>query len=428
MKVLWFHLMGYPDVPADWLERNRSIWVDIEPSMFDPQVGHRAYNNFIDEMELAASLGFDGIGVNEHHANAYALGPSPNLIASILARTSQDAALLVLGDSIALYNPPLRIAEEMALIDCISGGRLIAGFPVGSPMDTVFAYGTNPAHLREKYDEGLELILRAWKEREVFSFNGNYTKLRYVNCWPRPLQDPHPPVWIPGGTSIDTWEWTAANDYCYLFLSYFGFEPARAVMDGYWKARRAAGREPNPFAGGFVQLVGVAETEKEAYDLYREPALYFTNVNHTYVGYVDPPGYKTVRTVRAGLEGMVERAAREAAARTGAPKGHSPKLDRGRGLTFEEMVERGHFVIGDPDQVAAKLRHIAKELTVGNLLLLCQFGNMRTELTRYNTQLMAERVLPQIRDLHENQWENNYWIKPPRSEAPAGPDPAVAVA
>ena len=86
------------------------------------------------------------------------------------------------------------------MLDVLSGGRLVAGFPVGTPMDTTFCYGQSPATLREKYREGVELILRAWSEPDVFSFNGKYTQLRYVNIWPRPMQKPRPPVWVPGGT------------------------------------------------------------------------------------------------------------------------------------------------------------------------------------------------------------------------------------
>src|SRR5207248_5624638 len=119
---------------------------------------------------------------------------SPTLMAAALARRTSRAKLVVLGNSVALYDPPTRVAEEMAMLDVISGGRLIAGFPVGTPMDTVYCYGENPATLREKYREGVELILRAWTADEIFSFNGKYTKLRYVNPWPRPLQQPHPPV------------------------------------------------------------------------------------------------------------------------------------------------------------------------------------------------------------------------------------------
>ena len=97
------------------------------------------------------------------------------------------------------------------MIDVISGGRLIAGFPVGTPMDTCFAYGQNPSMLRDRYHEAHDLVVTAWTEPDTFAFNGRFNQQRYVNIWPRPIQKPHPPIWIPGGGSVETWRWCAAD-------------------------------------------------------------------------------------------------------------------------------------------------------------------------------------------------------------------------
>ncbi|MBM3559068.1 MAG: LLM class flavin-dependent oxidoreductase, partial [Alphaproteobacteria bacterium] len=235
MKNCWFHLMPYTDLPENFRDKNPSVWVDIDSRLFDPAQAHRMYNDFLDELEYAADLGFDAICVNEHHNNGYGLMPSPNIMLAALARRANpETALCVLGNSIALYNPPLRVAEEMAMLDCISGGRLIAGFPVGSPMDTCYAYGQNPSQLRERYMEAHDLIKRAWTEPETFSFNGRYNQQRYVNIWPRTVQRPHPPIWVPGGGSVETWRWCAEMDYVYCYLSYYGFKAARATMHGFW--------------------------------------------------------------------------------------------------------------------------------------------------------------------------------------------------
>jgi len=180
MKLMWFHLMPYTELPDDFRDKHPSVWVDIHSSLFDPLRAHHMYNDFMDELEFAAECGFDAICVNEHHSNGYGLMPSPNLVASALARRTSDAALCVLGNSLALYNPPTRVAEEFAMIDCISGGRLIAGFPVGSPMDTCYAYGQNPSMLRERYHEAHDLVLRAWTEQDTFAFNGRFNQQRYA--------------------------------------------------------------------------------------------------------------------------------------------------------------------------------------------------------------------------------------------------------
>jgi alkanesulfonate monooxygenase SsuD/methylene tetrahydromethanopterin reductase-like flavin-dependent oxidoreductase (luciferase family) len=219
MRFTWFNLMPWPYLPEDFREQNRSVWVDINGNLFDPVKGHTLYNDYMDLLEYAGALGFDGIGVNEHHQNGYGLMPSPNLIAAGLARRTDQCAIVVLGASIALYNPPLRVAEEFSMLDCLSGGRLVAGFPVGTSMDTNYCYGTIPGLTREKYAEAHELIRRAWAEREPFAFNGRYTKLRYVNLWPRPVQQPHPPIHIPGGGSVETFDFCIDHTYSYSYLS-----------------------------------------------------------------------------------------------------------------------------------------------------------------------------------------------------------------
>ena len=401
MKLMWFHLMPYTELPENFRDQHPSVWVDIDPALFDPQRGHVMYNEFMDELEYAAECGFDAVCVNEHHSNGYGLMPSPNLIASALARRTRHTAICVMGNSLALYNPPIRVAEEMAMIDCISGGRLIAGFPVGSPMDTCYAFGANPSMLRQRYYEAHDLILRAWTEPKPFSFNGRFNQHRYVNCWPRPVQKPHPPVWIPGGGSVETWHWCAEMDYLYCYLSYFGYKAGKATMHGFWEEMKRLGKEPNPFSAGFLQFVGVAETREEAYKLYREPAEYFyERCLHVDPRFADPPGYTTEGTIRAKVQSMVSQAA------------NSSRASRGLMRGWDEILDKGYVLIGSPDEVAEQLRTVATELNVGHLMLLLQFGNMSAQVSQFNTKLFTDKVMPQIHDLFENQWENRWWPKP----------------
>lgn len=128
MKFTWFHLMPWPHMPDDFRQKHRSVWVDLPNRMYEPELGHGIYHRYLDQLEYAESVGFDGIGVNEHHQNGYGIMPSPNIIAATLARRTKDVGIVVLGNSIALYNPPVRVAEEFAMLDCISGGRLVAVF------------------------------------------------------------------------------------------------------------------------------------------------------------------------------------------------------------------------------------------------------------------------------------------------------------
>jgi alkanesulfonate monooxygenase SsuD/methylene tetrahydromethanopterin reductase-like flavin-dependent oxidoreductase (luciferase family) len=406
MKLMWFHLMPYTELPEDFRDKNPSVWVDIHSSLFDPRRAHLMYNDFMDELEFAAECGFDAVCVNEHHSNGYGLMPSPNLIASALARRTSDTALCVMGNSLALYNPPTRVAEEFAMIDCVSGGRLIAGFPVGTPMDTCFAYGQNPSMLRERYYEAHDLVLRAWTETDTFAFNGRFNQQRYVNIWPRPVQKPHPPIWIPGGGSVETWQWCAEMDHVYAYLSYFGYKAGQATMQGFWDEMGRLGKDRNPYRAGFLQFVGVAETREEAYRLYREPAEYFYGrCLHVDPRFAGAPGYTSEATQRAGVVGQVAQVARMRRFDTLARE-------------MDAIVENGYVIIGSPDEVAEQLKEVATNLNVGHLMLLMQFGSMGKELAMYNTKLFAERVMPQLTGVF-SEWEDRWWPLPMPRDARA---------
>ena len=247
MKFSWFHLMPWRWLPADFRERYHSVWVDLPNRLYDPERGHQLYNEYLDMLEYA-----DQRGLRRHRRER---APPERLRHDAVAQhhgrrrspgAPRNAMILVLGNSIALYNPPIRVAEEFAMLDVISGGRLIAGFPVGTSMDTNYCYGENPATLRDKYREAHDLIIKAWAEREPFAWNGKYTKLRYVNLWPQPIQKPHPPIWIPGLGSIETWDFCLDHDYNYSYLSFSGYKRAQKMMEGYWEHVAKRGKRENP--------------------------------------------------------------------------------------------------------------------------------------------------------------------------------------
>jgi alkanesulfonate monooxygenase SsuD/methylene tetrahydromethanopterin reductase-like flavin-dependent oxidoreductase (luciferase family) len=310
-----------------------------------------------------------------------------------------------MGNSLALYNPPVRVAEEFAMLDCLSGGRLVAGFPVGTSMDTNFCYGETPATLREKYYEAHDLIVRAWTDPSVFTFNGKYTQLRYVNIWPRPVQQPHPPIWIPGGGSIETWEWTSKMNYVYAYLSYSGWQRGKFTMDGYWKAMEKIGGDDNPHHAGFLQLVCVSESEEQAEKDYAEHGEYFYDkCLHVWNGFADAPGYRTVNTLRAGFGAQVGSAATQAR----------------KGLTWRDLVDGGYVVAGSPEQVTERMAKVITELRVGQLMVLCQIGSMPPELVRKNTELFAREVMPHLRGFW-SEYPDNWSPKPLTARAEPAP-------
>jgi len=233
-----------------------------------------------------------------------------------------------------------------------------------------------------------------------------------VNIWPRPVQQPHPPVWIPGGGSIETWQWCARMDYVYAYLSYFGYKDGKATMDGFWNEMSRLGKDRNPHRAGFLQFVGVAETRAKAMELYRDSAEYFYGrCLYTDPRWATPPGYVTEATMRAGMQSQVGRAASLAA------------REQARGATrMEDIVERGYVIVGSPDEVVEQLSEVATSLNVGHLMLLLQYGNMGKALTKYNTKLFAEKVMPRLKTLFA-EWEDRWWPQPmddsQRAEVPA---------
>ena len=397
MKFTWFNLMPWPHLPEDFTEKYHSVWVDIPSSLFDPVKGHTVYNDYLDLLEYAETEGFDGVGVNEHHANAYGLMPSPNIMAATLSRRTSKAALVVLGNSLGLYNPPIRVAEEFAMLDCISGGRLVAGFPVGSSMDVNYAYGDIPAFSREKYHEAHDLIVRAWAADEPFAFNGKFNKMRYVNCWPKPIQKPLP-IHVPGSGSVETYDFCLERDYSYSYLSFSGYKRGKKLLQGFWERADELGKDLSPYRAGFAQIVAVADTDEEAEEMYAPHMDYFFNrCLHVHQGFADAPGYRTIKTIFAGMLSQMR----------------ADNLRVAASLSWADLIDRGYVIAGSPATVRERMEDMIKGLRVGNVFAIMHTGDMPTWKCRKSTQLFGEKVLPHLRNIWPDHTDDNrFWISP----------------
>jgi alkanesulfonate monooxygenase SsuD/methylene tetrahydromethanopterin reductase-like flavin-dependent oxidoreductase (luciferase family) len=399
MKFHWFAEVTYPHLPPDFRERYQSAWVTPPSHLIDPKKMGEMYRMFIRLMQVADEVGFDGLTVNEHHQTPLAVTPSPNLLAASLATTTKNAAITIVGNSLALYNPPIRVAEEYAYIDCLSGGRLTAGFVLGTPMDSVFAYGKTPVEMRERFEEARQLILRAWSEPEPFAFNGKYTQLRYVNIWPRPIQK-RPPIWVPGGGgSVETWDMVIEHDYCYGHLSFSGLYSSKPLVDQFWNYVNQRGASTNPHRMAFTQVVCVANTDAEAEKLYYDAVRYFHRNATPGAGFLNPPGYTTVRSMKAMAN----------YAKTGQSK-LTPE-DRVRAakgeMSFWEYDEKGYIIAGTPERVRQRLRELITDLRIGQLIATPHVGNLPEEVGAENTRLFGREVAPYLRDLWADQ--PDYW-------------------
>jgi alkanesulfonate monooxygenase SsuD/methylene tetrahydromethanopterin reductase-like flavin-dependent oxidoreductase (luciferase family) len=281
----------------------------------------------------------------------------------------------------------------MAMLDVLSGGRLVAGFPVGTSMDTTFSYGQVPITLRERHTEAHDLIMQAWTQREPTVFNGKYNKLRYVNVWPRPLQQPHPPVWIPGSGSLETWDWVLERDYVYCYLSYYGYLRGRRVVDGYWERAAQLGVDDNPHRLGFLQLIGVSETDAKAEEEYAPHVKYFYDkMLRIHPPFAESPGYRSIDSVRASIRPQIgeetQRFSQE--------------------LKWKDYVEQGHIIAGSPATVRERLREAVEMLRVGHLMCLLHIGTMPKELTMKNLELFSTEVLPYLKDMW-GEYDDPWW-------------------
>jgi alkanesulfonate monooxygenase SsuD/methylene tetrahydromethanopterin reductase-like flavin-dependent oxidoreductase (luciferase family) len=372
VRFFSFHLMPYPGLPPDY---DGPAWITCPNEFFDPAAGGALYNRYIDELVYAEELGFDGVCVNEHHQNAYGLMPSPNLMASILARQTSRVRIAVVGNALPLYDPPTRVAEEFAMIDCLSGGRLIAGMVVGGGPE-YYSFSLNPTQARERFAEAHDLVIRAWTEPGPFEFVGKYYKLRYVNPWPRPIQQPHPEIWIPGAGSFETLEFVARHRYAYMGIPYFHisvFERMFALMR---EACTRQGYEADPLQLGWLVPIFVAETDEEARRRFEEHFWYF--VRRLLPGInISPPGYTSVQSV----ENIVKNAGTFA-------------LNL---KSWDEVVEGHYAIVGSPATVTELLAADVERLGVGNLLGLFQLGTLPADDTRRNLELFATEVMPHLR-------------------------------
>lgn len=379
MQVILFHLMPYADLDLQGTRGYDTVWVKLPNGFFDPVKGHKLYNRYLDELEYGEELGFDGIAVNEHHQTAYGIMPSPIVTASALARRTKRVKIAILGSALPLRQHPLTIAEEHAMIDVITGGRLISGFVRGIGAE-YHTFGVNPTFSHDRFHEAHDLIVRAWTETGPFAFHGRHYKVEYVNIWPRPFQRPHPPIWIPSQGSKETIDWAAHPQRRYTYLQ--TFSPVKAVQR-YLKLYRDTANEQGYDAEdrqlGWAVPVYVGDTDESA---RRDAKVHFEVFRNRFLKMpfemILPPGY----TSRESMKGIM--------AAKGQLAGET---------TAEQAIDLGMFFCGSAATVRESIEHYWKEMRFDNLLTMCQFGTLPEDLTRRNMQLFARDVLPAIQAL-----------------------------
>jgi alkanesulfonate monooxygenase SsuD/methylene tetrahydromethanopterin reductase-like flavin-dependent oxidoreductase (luciferase family) len=379
MKFTFFHLMPYR--PMDMTERrkHRAAWVVLPNTMYDPKKGADEYESYINQLVYAEQLGFDIIAVNEHHQTAYGLMPAPNLIASALIARTTKAKVAILGRALPLVSNPVYIAEEFAMLDNLSRGRLITGFVRGIGNE-YHASGINPYFSHERYQEAHDLIVAAWTRPGPFEFEGTHFNIRYVNLWPRPYQQPHPPIWIPSMGSSETIKWAAAPERRYPFLVTFsGRDLVTRYLNMYRDQAKQYGYEASPDQLGWAVPAYVADTDERARAEAKEGLeTLFNDFLAVPWEMLLPPGYMSLPSMKNTIK---MRKALGTRAR----------------MTAEELIGNGTALVGSPKTVRDQIERLRDATGANNLITMLQFGVLSDELTKRNMEMFAAEVIPHLR-------------------------------
>ncbi|MEJ0019508.1 MAG: LLM class flavin-dependent oxidoreductase [Acetobacteraceae bacterium] len=350
-------------------------------SNFDPVEGSRLYNEYLEQYILADELGIDGIMLNEHHNAPFCMQAKCNVFASILAAVTKNAKIVLLGNPLPLADNPIRLAEELAMIDMISKGRLVSGFVRGGGQEQLAA-GVNPAFNRERFEEAHDLIVKTWTQPGPFRWEGTHYQHRVVNPWAVPMQKPHPRIWIPGVISKETIIWAAQHGYPYIALN-TPVDRTKQIWQMYDAAAAEVGIKAGPDYHGLLKQIHVAETEEKAIENARQFMWMqgeFTGLAHPV--WSTPAGYSSPENRRNFVE--------FATGRSKSPR-YRPALEK----QLEEMM----VIAGTPKQVIAKLRILLEETRPGILSFWANDGTVSHEDAKTCIRLLGTEVFPAVREI-----------------------------
>ena len=361
--------------------------LDFSNEIYDASLGAQLYNRYFDEYVYAEEMGFDGVMLNEHHSTPACMGGSMNVEASILARITNKVRIVLLGNIIPIWEDPLWLVEQLAMIDMISRGRLVSGWVRGAPRESV-AHNVHPPYNWERFQEAHDFIVKAWTEPGPFRWEGKHYHYRYVNPWARPYQKPHPPIWIPGIISRDSMMWAAKNRMPYMMLA-TELGPSREAWQIYRDAASEFGFKAGTQHLGYLWKVHVDETEELADEVGRK--------------FVQGPSNPFL----AGNEGLDNPALRTMPGHTSRkrllPTKSVNTLARGGlgGQPYEEQVAKYEIITGTPKTVIPKIRHVLEYLRPGSVFFWDGDGSMTHEDQMRSLRLMGEEVLPAVREIGE---------------------------
>jgi hypothetical protein len=379
------HMMYFTEQPMSAYDAQAGLdygatALTFSNSHFNSIEGSRLYNEYLEEYILAEECGADGIMLNEHHNAPFCMQARTNMFAAILAGMTKRVKIVILGNPLPLTENPVQLAEELAMIDMISKGRLVSGFVRGGGQEQL-ANGVNPAFNRERFMEAHDLVTKTWTQPGPFRWEGTHYQQRVVNPWAIPMQKPYPRVWIPGVLSKETVIWTAQQRYPYIALN-TSIEATKTIRETYNQAARDVGYEAGSENFGYLIRVHVQDTEEKALANARQ----FMWMQGEFTGlanpvWANPAGYFSPSGRRAFVEFSTGRA----------------KNPRGA-MTFEEQVASTMIIAGTPDQVIERLKYLVSHTKPGIMGIWANDGNVSKEDRRRCIQLLCGEVMPAVKE------------------------------
>jgi alkanesulfonate monooxygenase SsuD/methylene tetrahydromethanopterin reductase-like flavin-dependent oxidoreductase (luciferase family) len=349
--------------------------------MWDRDLGQQLYRERMPFVRRIEELGFDGIIFTEHHYGPNGgLTPSPLIVLSAATQVTQRIKLVTMGVALALYAQPVRVAEDLAILDNLSEGRLVVGF-ISSGNQALTQFNFKPEDEAGRYHEAYDLILKAWTDPNPFEWHGEYYDYPCVSILPRPYQQPHPPIWTTA-RSDQSIQWAARNH-----VSFIAAGPTAQcveILDAYQSyAENECGWTPAIADRGIFREVYVTPTRASFQEKFAE-----IMGQERENAYPAAPEHADLQSLERG----------RFTPKTYTWKKDGGRPDRGVGWGMAQ-VENGHFLLGDPDTLIRRITEQQQETNAGVLVIRPEMGNMSLQEAGDGMELFAREVVPAIRNL-----------------------------
>jgi alkanesulfonate monooxygenase SsuD/methylene tetrahydromethanopterin reductase-like flavin-dependent oxidoreductase (luciferase family) len=361
VRVWQFDLVSYPDTLAG--------------EALDPERVRQILDAHLDEWVRAEQHGFDGVFLGEHHFNPYRLTPSPNLMVAALAGRTSRLRIGIMANIVPMHSP-WRLAEEGAMLDLLTGGRLDFGLARGADEHEFRKLDLSMEDTRPRLIEGTDFIVKAWTQPS-FEHHGTYYRIGQASLVPRPLQRPHPPIWITATVSPQTLEWAARNRFG-IASAFHPVPHMREIFERYHALAADAGHTTGPEQVAMTRHTYLAESEQQALEegeaafnffvaQFRNVAL-FQDLDHL------PASYELYKDFLAPIAA------------------EQPP-------SFELLVQAGLVMAGTPAQVKEMIVEQCRATGAGNYLAWVWFGNLSAARAGRSIGLFAREVLPTLKSL-----------------------------